>query len=589
MSQAVFTLLYHPKYLPGAIVLALGLKRLVGDSTNPENPTLGILIDKKHFSSGQLDLLLKYYDELIEVDSLSSPLIGKLSEDLNRPELDKTFTKILLWTLKYDKVLYLDADTLPVVNGAGSILDLLKVDFPSHKILAAPDSGFPDIFNSGVFVLKPNEDTYAQLRRLVDETASNPNLSFDGADQGLLNQYFNDSPDWVSALVRSRAEANSNENTNEENTSPFGIKSNWIKIPFLYNVTPSAQYEYLPAYKHFTQGDGLPKGPIESLNVGGENDEGNDTALASTRDTLNRYHTSALKFINLSSQIKLFHFIGPYKPWTLGEKHSIHKDWWDVWEEEFGSMSVREVTENPKVDVAKLPEPETTQLEIAQPETTQPEEIESEVTEPEENKVFSPQSLLDPANYQHFEDNIEHSADALWDPASAPPPASTGEVHEDSNKIVEGMRAFQNRWDVEDPEEESHEIVQEESHVTVQDEEEKEPAPNFPVHDFVRAERVFDDVPDYFPQHKLQVTEEARQEQQTSNEELDFMEDLTIGEQVSNSTKAELNKENAEFAALEAEAESENVDEPELPGDQYVPKLFPWEYRSRARIERVFE
>lgn len=563
MSQAVFTLLYHPTYLPGALVLALGLRRLLGAS--PDSPTLGVLIDKTHFAPDQLNLLLQYYDELVEVDSLASPLAGKLADDLNRPELDKTFTKVLLWSLNFDKVLYLDADTVPVVDGSGSILDLLKVDFPSYKIVAAPDSGFPDIFNSGVFALKPNKETYFQLRKLVDETASNPNLSFDGADQGLLNQYFNENPDWVSALAN-KVE-NGPVNSNEQNTTPFGIESNWIKAPFLYNVTPSAQYEYLPAYKHFTEGtykEGSKGGePV----VGGSNEDGSDSVLTSTVDTLDRYHTSALKFINQSSQIKLFHFIGPYKPWTLAEKHEIHKDWWKLWEDEFGTKSIKEVTEK-KVDPVEI------QDEIKEEPTFQ---------EPEAPQVsgLDPKKLLDPANYQQFEDNIEHSADALWNPAHSAPPVSTGEVHEDSNKIVEGMKSFQNQWDVEE-EKEEEEIQEQEQEQEPEVAEEKAPAPHFPVHDFVRPERVFDDVPDYFPQHKLQVTGEVRP-QETSNEELDFLEDLTIGEQVNHLSKVELNREAEEVL------EQEEENEPEIEYDDHVSKLFPWEYKSRAPVERVFE
>lgn len=49
------------------------------------------------------------------------------------------------------------------------------------------------------------------------------NGSFDGGDQGLLNQYF---ADWATSDIKKR-------------------------LPFLYNVTAYASYCYLPAFKQF--------------------------------------------------------------------------------------------------------------------------------------------------------------------------------------------------------------------------------------------------------------------------------------------------------------------------------------------------
>ena len=120
-------------------------------------------------------------------------------------------------------------DTLPIIPDAangGTVLDLLALDFPKFKILAAPDSGFPDIFNSGVFALRPNLDDYTNLAALVQESVINPNVSFDGADQGLLNQYFNAQPDWVQALLTKH------DATVDLETVSYTQDSNWIKIPF---------------------------------------------------------------------------------------------------------------------------------------------------------------------------------------------------------------------------------------------------------------------------------------------------------------------------------------------------------------------
>jgi glycogenin glucosyltransferase len=67
-----------------------------------------------------------------------------------------------------------------------------------------PDVGWPDIFNSGFMVLSPGEDKFAELT-----TLSKTKGSWDGADQGLLNEWRG---------------------------------SNWNRLSFTYNTTPTAVY-----------------------------------------------------------------------------------------------------------------------------------------------------------------------------------------------------------------------------------------------------------------------------------------------------------------------------------------------------------
>ena len=47
--------------------------------------------------------------------------------------------------------------------------------FEREELSAAPDPGWPDCFNSGVFVFKPSNETYNKLLALCTETGS-----FDG-------------------------------------------------------------------------------------------------------------------------------------------------------------------------------------------------------------------------------------------------------------------------------------------------------------------------------------------------------------------------------------------------------------------------
>ena len=79
-------------------------------------------------------------------------------------------------------------------------------------------TGWPDCFNSGVFVYTPSVDTFEKL--IVHATNEG---SFDGGDQGLLNTFFSD---WATQDITKH-------------------------LPFLYNMCASATYSYLPAFEYY--------------------------------------------------------------------------------------------------------------------------------------------------------------------------------------------------------------------------------------------------------------------------------------------------------------------------------------------------
>lgn len=126
---------------------------------------------------------------------------------MNRPDLHSAFTKINLWKqTQFSRIVYVDADVL--AYRAPDELFGLGAPFS-----AAPDIGWPDLFNTGVMALTPNMGDYYALMAMAER-----GISFDGADQGLLNMHF---------------------------------KNSYNRISFTYNVTPSAHYQYIPAYRHF--------------------------------------------------------------------------------------------------------------------------------------------------------------------------------------------------------------------------------------------------------------------------------------------------------------------------------------------------
>ena len=110
----------------------------------------------------------RIWDELILVEEMDSGDEESLAV-LCRPELGVTFTKVAVWTLtQYSKCVFLDADTLVLQN-----VDEL---FLREELSAAPDVGWPDCFNSGVFVFRPSQDTFTSLIAFAQEMGS-----FDGS------------------------------------------------------------------------------------------------------------------------------------------------------------------------------------------------------------------------------------------------------------------------------------------------------------------------------------------------------------------------------------------------------------------------
>ncbi len=167
---------------------------------------LAVFFTLDSVSAESVALLQTVYDHVIPVARVRNNHRANLYL-MNRPDLDSAFTKINLWKqVQFSKIVYVDADV--VAYRAPDELFTLQ-----HPFGAAPDIGWPDLFNTGVMVLTPNSGDYYAMLAMAER-----GISFDGADQGLLNMYF---------------------------------KNNVHRLSFSYNVTPSGHYQYVPAYRHF--------------------------------------------------------------------------------------------------------------------------------------------------------------------------------------------------------------------------------------------------------------------------------------------------------------------------------------------------
>ncbi|KAJ2747058.1 glycogenin glucosyltransferase [Coemansia sp. BCRC 34301] len=224
------TLLTTDSYMHGALALAASLH-----ATGTRHEIICLVADGQ-LSRPALERLSSAFDRIVSVPILDTNDASNLAL-LGRPDLGSTVTKIGVWALtEYERVAFLDADTLVL----DSIDSLLRLDPPAELLpgevavgrdfrpnggmlnegllAAAPDLGWPDCFNSGVFVARPSVATHTRLLALLASQGS-----FDGGDQGLLNAYFHD---W------SRAD-------------------HTRRLPFAYNTTSTSFYTYAPAFAHF--------------------------------------------------------------------------------------------------------------------------------------------------------------------------------------------------------------------------------------------------------------------------------------------------------------------------------------------------
>lgn len=202
-DEAFVTLSTNDNYCLGALVLGHSLRN-VGTSRK-----LVILVTPS-VSADMRKCLSKVYDLVREVDVMHSNE-HKILEVMKRPELGVTLTKLHCWRLtQFKKCVFMDADTLPLKN-----IDEL---FERDELSAVCDIGWPDCFNTGIFVFRPSETTFASLCKLASESGS-----FDGGDQGLLNTYFSD---WATSDISKH-------------------------LSFVYNMSSVSTYSYPAAYQRF--------------------------------------------------------------------------------------------------------------------------------------------------------------------------------------------------------------------------------------------------------------------------------------------------------------------------------------------------
>lgn len=190
---AYVTLVTKADYLPGALAL---IRSLNLSGTNADK----IVMHGRGLSAAELAPLAQLGALMVPVDRPDfSPefqarhdrtaLHGaapftKGAKPVFHTPLDN-FAKLRLWQLDYDRVVYLDADTIVLRN-----IDRL---FEYPELCGAPNvyASIADFhrLNSGVFTAQPSEATYDDMIATLDQ----PGRFWRRTDQTFLESYF---PDW---------------------------------------------------------------------------------------------------------------------------------------------------------------------------------------------------------------------------------------------------------------------------------------------------------------------------------------------------------------------------------------------------------
>ncbi|TPX50865.1 hypothetical protein CcCBS67573_g10066 [Chytriomyces confervae] len=238
-SRCFATLVTNDAYVDGAATLAHSLRGCV---------SVVVLVPPNALSQASLAVLYRAFDRVVYVPLWSNTRNAAQLALLGRPELHITYSKLFVFSADvmhpFNIVAFIDADAfaLDPVHATGIFQHL----HDGASFAAAADVGWPDIFNSGVFVCRPSNVLFEALKWEADYGSG----SFDGGDQGLLNRFFRswagfhqDEPDDLplDGTVDSRP---------PKPHCPWELKRT-ARLPFTFNVTPSAIYSYLPAVKEF--------------------------------------------------------------------------------------------------------------------------------------------------------------------------------------------------------------------------------------------------------------------------------------------------------------------------------------------------
>lgn len=139
-------------------------------------PVIALVHD---ISESSAILLRSYNFTVVKKAQVEYPFRVSASAALDRKSC--RYSKLNLWTLPFDLVLYLDYDMLPLRN-IDSVFDMGR---RKGFVLGAVPDKYPYIRNTGLLLLRPNNRTFARMKSRVATLDS-----YNHGDQGFLNAFF---------------------------------------------------------------------------------------------------------------------------------------------------------------------------------------------------------------------------------------------------------------------------------------------------------------------------------------------------------------------------------------------------------------
>ena len=163
-------------FVQGAIAQLAALKALV-----PNEIDNYIIVEDGHYDKNVYTQLEKLGYKILAKPALRPARSVNYVAD----RWKYTFNKFYIWTLTdYDRVIYLDADCLPITKDFHlGMLDIGDKYLSASRVNAKAQARF----NAGVMCVQPNIETYRALIETLNTTAPGAEL----ADQGLLNLFCN--------------------------------------------------------------------------------------------------------------------------------------------------------------------------------------------------------------------------------------------------------------------------------------------------------------------------------------------------------------------------------------------------------------
>jgi len=190
------------EFLPGVICLIKSIRRF---------SQIPIEIMSIDLNEEEIESIYSAGGIVREIPRITSIFAEIRSFHIRKDFSQNCFCKLNMWGMDYDKIVYLDSDTV-VIQNIDELFDVPHFFSACPSIITAYNAKTmevveshhcSDFFNAGVLVLKPDKTVYLDMMRKKDVIKNDADLS----DQGFLNSYFKNKVNILSAFYNATKRA----------------------------------------------------------------------------------------------------------------------------------------------------------------------------------------------------------------------------------------------------------------------------------------------------------------------------------------------------------------------------------------------